>query len=336
MFLTIAIPIFNKESYIQQCVDSLLKQERINFEILLYNDGSTDNSLEICTRIQNSSPNVIRVESGVNEGSIIARRRCIDLSRGEYILIIDADDYFINFEATKIIEEYIKKTDSDLLIFNYTNNSNVKAFTFGNGGNQIVKDKEELYHIATKDSSFLNPLFNKVFSRKIVDREDYSRYKYIRNGTDYFQMLSLLTYAKRIVYLDKILYYYRKADNSIVNSFNTGIYDSLKGGYQRLLYVSQNWEITNKKQFEIELEKRCMYICTTAAYKVRMCSLREWKVATVFLDKIATDSFFKNAYASTNKKKLEINRYLILELLHYKKYLVLFLLARGLYLIKRN
>lgn len=90
-FFSIVIPLFNKENYILKTLDSVLKQEYKNFEVIVINDGSTDHSLEKVNTIKDSR---IRVISQKNQGVSAARNNGITKAKGQYIALLDADDYW--------------------------------------------------------------------------------------------------------------------------------------------------------------------------------------------------------------------------------------------------
>ena len=91
MKFSVIIPVYNAEKYIERAIDSIVKQDYKDYEMILINDGSTDRSLEIIQRLAERNTR-IRVESIVNEGVSHARNKGIELANGEYVLFMDADD----------------------------------------------------------------------------------------------------------------------------------------------------------------------------------------------------------------------------------------------------
>ena len=90
--VSIIIPIYNSEKYLKKCIDSILEQKYNNLEIILINDGSTDNSGKICDRLAIEDKR-IKVIHKLNEGVSIARNKGLEMAKGEYIFFIDSDDY---------------------------------------------------------------------------------------------------------------------------------------------------------------------------------------------------------------------------------------------------
>ena len=111
--ISIVVPVYNAEKYIGVCVDSVLEQTYTNFELLLINDGSKDNTLEVLKSYKDSR---IKVYSFENQGAGKTRNKGIQLSNGKYITFIDADDY-IDVNYLEILHKEIQ--DNDVLISGY-------------------------------------------------------------------------------------------------------------------------------------------------------------------------------------------------------------------------
>ena len=117
MLLSIIIPIFNKQTYIRKCIDSILNSGCNNYEILLIDDGSTDDSLNICIEYSHNFNNVITIHQD-NQGVSVARITGIMHAQGKYITFVDADDFVKNTYGAQIIEAL--KKDADYTIFDFT------------------------------------------------------------------------------------------------------------------------------------------------------------------------------------------------------------------------
>ena len=113
MLVSIIIPVYNVEKYVSECVNSVLSQDYKNIEIVIINDGSTDNSLEICKRIADSDSRV-KVYTKKNGGLSDARNVGIKLSKGEYLLFLDSDDY-ISRNCVSIMLNAALKSNADIV-----------------------------------------------------------------------------------------------------------------------------------------------------------------------------------------------------------------------------
>ena len=114
--VSIIIPVYNCERYIDRCINSILNQTVVNFEIIIINDGSTDNSLQKI--YQYSSNHKIKIYDQKNQGPAIARNNGIKYSSGKYVMFIDADDYIDKDYVEKYFNE-IEKTGYDIVIGGY-------------------------------------------------------------------------------------------------------------------------------------------------------------------------------------------------------------------------
>lgn len=121
--ISVVIPIYNRESTLQKCVDSVLAQTYKNIEVILVNDGSTDRSGDICRRYEQIDPRV-KVISKENGGLSSARNAGIDKSCGEYIFFIDSDDW-IDSDTLEVLLKTALLKDTDVTgccaYFNYPN-----------------------------------------------------------------------------------------------------------------------------------------------------------------------------------------------------------------------
>ena len=105
--ITVVVPIYNAEQYLERCLKSIVEQTYENLEIILVNDGSSDKSLEICERFK-ASDERITIISKENGGVSSARNRGIEVATGKYIIFIDADDY-IEKDMFAILEDDLIK-----------------------------------------------------------------------------------------------------------------------------------------------------------------------------------------------------------------------------------
>ena len=113
--ISIIIPVYNVEAYLDDCINSLLKQTYKNFEVILINDGSTDNSGIICDQYA-CKDNRIKVYHKINEGVSIARNFGLEKAKGEWVCFIDSDDW-IKDETLEYVSKYWH--NKDLIQFGY-------------------------------------------------------------------------------------------------------------------------------------------------------------------------------------------------------------------------
>lgn len=118
LLVSFIVPVYNVEQYLNQCVESILSQSYTNFEIILIDDGSADQSGSLCD-ILSRRDNRIRVVHKTNEGASVARNYGLELSKGEYIIYLDSDDYWDDCDALGKIVGSLKLSEVDLITFGY-------------------------------------------------------------------------------------------------------------------------------------------------------------------------------------------------------------------------
>lgn len=114
MKLSIVIPIYNKEAYVEVCLKSLLEQDFQDFELIAVDDGSTDGSGDLCDRMA-AKDQRIRVIHQKNGGVTAARRRGVEEARGRYIMFVDADDMLLP-HAMRVLHAAIEETQADEVV----------------------------------------------------------------------------------------------------------------------------------------------------------------------------------------------------------------------------
>lgn len=211
--ISIIVPVYNVASYLSECINSLLNQTYKNFEIILVDDGSNDDSGMICDDYD-SKYNNIKVVHQENAGLPAARNAGLKVATGEYIGFIDSDDY-IDKDMYRILVEKIIETNADMAICNFQ--------TFNClGKNPIVKRyvDETITYSDTKCVDFykccLDSSCNRIYKADIIRKENiWFEDKKIVAQEDFWFLTRYLTFAKKIVTCENSLYLYRERASSI-------------------------------------------------------------------------------------------------------------------------
>jgi len=209
--ISVIITCYNNELYIEKCIKSIIDSNNKNIEIILINDGSTDNSLNIINQYKDN----IKIITTENRGLSNSRNRGIEESTGKYILFIDGDDY-IDSSAINKIEEFVDTSDFDLLLLNttkYYEEKNIfekEKLSF----KKNVLDLKDLieYKICGRAWRFL-------YKRKLIQNNNLKfRSNVIFEDEEWVP--KVIYYSSIIKFLDIDYYYYRKRKNSITTSKN--------------------------------------------------------------------------------------------------------------------
>lgn len=224
--ISVIVPVYNVEEYLEECLESIRNQTYQDIEVILVNDGSTDTSKEICERFCKVDSR-FRLINQENQGQSVARNRGVKESIGEYIMFVDSDDV-INTSVLEVLLPYMK-TDVDIVECRSSIN---KEEFFLNRTSTIVFEgnakKALLNCIAFKEVKFC--AFTKLYRREIVEKIPFLE-GYIYE--DVFTGINYLKQIRKIVVVDYIGYYYRVRPNStMTKSFNEKDLDIFKVGNQ--------------------------------------------------------------------------------------------------------
>lgn len=204
--ISIIIPVYNVEKYINRCLDSIVNQTYKNIEIIIVNDGSTDRSGLICDEYAKRYNN-IRVFHKENAGVSSARNLGVDNSSGEYIAFIDPDDY-IDKNMYEILHKEIISSKSDIAMCSFFYVKEDKVIYTGNKEKTIILSKEDVLY---KYFNRINPfngsfLWNKLFRRELFRNIRLDTRLVIQEDTEV--LLRIFDRINSLVYIDRPLYFY--------------------------------------------------------------------------------------------------------------------------------
>lgn len=221
MKYSILIPVYNTEKYLQQCLESVRMQGIKDYEVIIVNDGSTDNSRLICEKYTKIDVR-FKLINQENGGLLLARRAALKVAQGDYILFLDSDDYW-EPDTLKVVEERINETDADVIIFGFNcvyKGKILEKRLLLSDYTRFTKDSVEQYLQAWIETPDLNAIWSKVVKRECIDYwEGYEKYRGLSSGEDYIQSIYIVRHAKTISYIGKPLYNYRKNPKSISSNF---------------------------------------------------------------------------------------------------------------------
>lgn len=246
MKISVIIPVYNCENYLAGNIERVLHQTYPNWELVLIDDGSTDNSLSIC-HTYTKKDRRIKVIHSENLGPANARNIGIANVTGEYCLFIDSDDY-IEIDALETLQEIAKSSQADIIFYpNFTDkleNGNHKVIknnvlmTFSFNSNQEFIDK---YRILS-EKGYIHPIWNKLYKKAFIEECKSSFPIGINVSEDYIFNLKLYKNLTNAVLIDKPLYHYvSRNEGSITSSFNSNRFNSSKEVYLYALETFTNW-----------------------------------------------------------------------------------------------
>ncbi|MFP7216346.1 glycosyltransferase [Lactococcus garvieae] len=214
MKFSIIIPVYNAEHFIEHCVESILNQTYKNIEVLLIDDGSTDNSREVCYQIKEADSRV-KVIHQDNTGAAGARNNGIKHASGDYLLFPDSDDYYLIREGLQEIADLLEKSQADILFFDHII---YKGGDFGDLSSDLTKEEvdksENVLNILIKRDKLTRSAWTKVVKRQLIIDNQIS-FPDVRQTEDTGFTADLLRVAETFDWYDKKFYAYVKHPNSI-------------------------------------------------------------------------------------------------------------------------
>lgn len=299
--LTIAVAIYNLEDCLERCLNSLLNQTIKNdIEILLVNDGSTDNSELICKKYIEKGLNA-KLINKTNGGITSVRNFTIEKAQGKYLLMIDGDDWL---ERNTIETIFKNIEDVDLLCFGFN-------WIFKN---RIVIDErfieEKYYSKDIANTIFKNEIntsvWNKVFKVELLKQNNIS-FPEIRGAEDYIFVYDYLNICKKVKKITGNLYNYYQREGSLSNEKSEDFYLNNLIVLEKLIV-----KITENNQCNQEFYK---YILTNYIYLIRDYKKKDKKI---ILNKINEKRRFVENYLGV-KRVLFLNDFKLKNKIRYLK-----------------
>ncbi len=249
--VSIVVPVYNTSKYLNECIDSLLNQSFNDLEIICINDGSTDNSLDILKKYENTYSN-IRVYSQKNSGLSITRNNGIKYSNGDYIYFMDSDD-FLEPNTIEELYNHAEGNDLDVIIFKLIN---LRDCTY------------EKYTESYYEMKFLKKWDKKIFSlndlgSEVLDIAVSAPGKFFKKDLikdmkfpenlifeDNLFFAEVMIKAERVSFLDKHLYNRRRRENSITQVKNLKFADSIII-INRIIDLAKQYGLYDKYKFDL-------------------------------------------------------------------------------------
>lgn len=280
--VSVIIPIYNEESYLKKCIDSVLKQTYHNIEVLLVNDGSTDNSFEICKKYAESDKRVI-VLNQENMGVSAARNQGIRKSRGKYIVFVDSDDW-IEAETIRNLIDIQSNYNYDLVIYgHYKDDLIAKKRDEYKQPKNIIKDKKDISYLLSDLilTERLNALWNKMYKSSIIKNYNISFSEKLNIAEDLLFNFQYFMNVNSLFILGEPYYHYMvREEESLTTKYHPHKYEMLTkvNDYMQL-------ELTTRESYKAALQ-------STQHIRIK-------NIYSVFLDLLSKSSH------NTRKERLE-------------------------------
>ena len=219
--ISIIIPIYNTEKYLEKCINSVISQTYENIEIILINDGSTNECcVNICKRFE-MLDNKVKFYDKNNNGVSETRNFGIEKSKGKYLIFIDSDDW-IEKDTIKILYENIKNNDLSICSYRRVYDNFLISYKEEQLKKNIILDKNQTLKILFLNGKYQIDyqgfIFNKLFKKEIIDKYHIRFAKDIRYNEDRMFIFNYLLHCNKKIYFSKYIgYNYYKRQGSATN-----------------------------------------------------------------------------------------------------------------------
>ena len=217
--VSVIIPVYNVEKYLRKCLESVINQTLEEIEIIVINDGSTDNSKRIIAEFEEKDTR-IKVINQKNQGLSMARNSGLKIATGEYVGFIDSDDY-IEIDMYEKMYKKAKEMDSDVVSCNYKNIFSKYEEIVDNFNDELIKiDKQNIEKFwKINYEEIVTPVWNKIYRRSLIVK---NKIEFVSNNIisseDILFNLQYISEANNIFNMKEVFYNYMRREDSITTS----------------------------------------------------------------------------------------------------------------------
>lgn len=325
LLFSIVVPIYNVEAFLDESIRSVLEQTYDSFELILVDDGSTDNSFKICDRYQTFDPRV-KVIHKTNGGLVSARKAGIAIAEGTYAICLDSDDWIAKdylFEMSEVIKKY----SPDIICFNHFEVNGEDTAECNNPFRKGLYTKEELrkeiypYEIQSSvGSSFPPSIWAKVYKMDIYRPEQLAVDDRIKIGEDAACTIPCMLRANSIYIFDKALYYYRNNSISMTKNkkpFSWDVPELIE------LHLRKRVE-TNEADLQQQISRRTVHALINVV-KTQFYRDEKYRVITKDIQKELDRPIYRNALKDSKFKRgtaISICRFFLTHNIYFPFYLL--------------
>ena len=299
--ISIIVPIYNAEKYLNKCIDSLVNQTKKELEFILVNDGSTDSSEDI---IKSYKDKRIKYFKNKNQGIGKTRNFGIDKATGKYLMFLDSDDYLDINACEKLYNKAIKEK-SDLVVFDfYRVEETLKEVTINNFKSSSLKENPNLLLDIN-----LGPC-NKLIKRELIDKNN-TRFNEELKYEDTPFVTEIIKNANKISKLNEYLHYYVIHSNSETTVRDERVFDIIK-----IIDIIRN-QYKDEKYMEDVVNK--LTVRTFTNYTIQQRVQKDLKVGMKFIDEAFSymkkniPNYKNNKYYETRgilRRSIEKNKFI--------------------------
>ena len=296
--ISVIVPVYNVEAYLERCVESILQQTYAHFELILINDGSTDSSGQICDHLASQYEN-IKVYHIENAGVSNARNMGIQLATGSWVTFIDSDD-FVTQDYLATLASAVEGVNVGFVIasLHHIKNGIVTDIPSHSGKTELWSTEETMKELLMTTRTSFFPVA-KLFKRDLLADEKFNTNYHLAEDALFLTELLLKTRCSS-VFIDKPIYYYDHREGSATTSVNRYVFDTIEVYKQIIAQVSQIFpnlkhELKNRECWSYITVYDKIIFTSRGEYQKEKAELRTWIVQH-------RREIWKDAYFTTFRK----------------------------------
>ena len=296
--ISVIVPVYNVEAYLERCVESILQQTYAHFELILINDGSTDSSGQICDQLASQYEN-IKVYHIENAGVSNARNMGIQLATGSWVTFIDSDD-FVTQDYLATLASAVEGVNVGFAIapLHHIKNGIVTDLPSHSGKTELWSTEETMKELLMTTRTSFFPVA-KLFKRDLLADEKFNTNYHLAEDALFLTELLLKTRCS-CVFIDKPVYYYDHREGSATTSVNRHVFDTIEVYQQIIAQVSQafpnlKYELINRECWSYITVYDKIIFTSREEYQKEKAELRNWIVQH-------RREIWKDAYFTTFRK----------------------------------
>lgn len=291
MKISIIVPVYNVEKYLEKCLISIINQSYKNIEIILIDDCSKDHSLEICKNYVLKDERIILIKQQKNSGQVDSYIKGLKMARGESIMFIDSDDW-IDLSMTQKLVEKMQNEKADIVVCGcqkvYENKVIYEPKNFGIYEDDYFQEEVIKFSMgAFNTDNFIYDFAKFYRCNKLIKKEILiSNLKYVNTKIRVFEdnciILPCLLDAKKITCVKEYLYFYRQRKGSTMNEFNSSIIETNREVTKTISRIYKDRKIFHNINFEV-------LICTLFSLDMILKSKNNKNEKIFYLKEIGKD-----------------------------------------------
>lgn len=296
--ISVIVPVYNVEAYLERCVESILQQTYAPFELILINDGSTDSSGQICDYLVSQYEN-IKVYHIENAGVSNARNMGIQLATGSWVTFIDSDD-FVTQDYLATLAGAVEGLNVGFVIapLHHIKNGIVTDLPPHSGKTELWSTEETMKELLMTTRTSFFPVA-KLFKRDLLADEKFNTNYHLAEDALFLTELLLKTRCSS-VFIDKPIYYYDHREGSATTSVNQHVFDTIEVYKHIIAQVSQAFpdlkpELKNRECWSYITVYDKIIFTSSEEYQKEKAELRTWIVQH-------RHEIWKDAYFTTFRK----------------------------------